>query len=72
MNVFRGVTFFAPGKEFRVLIGAAGKYFSSKQPTKFTAVITYSDQNGKNYNESITHDLAIYEDLPHVLKDETK
>lgn len=70
LNVFRGVEFFAPGKEFRILMGSAVTYFSTKQPTRFTVVITYSDQKGKDYNESITHDLTIYEDLPHAIERE--
>jgi hypothetical protein len=68
LNVFRGVEFFAPGKEFRILMGSAATYFSTKQPTKFTAIIKYSDQKGKKYSERITHDLAIYKDLPHAVK----
>jgi len=68
LNVFRGVEFFAPGKEFRILVGSAAAYFSQKQPSKFTAVITYSDQSGNNFTESIAHDLAIYSDLPHAVE----
>jgi len=67
LNVFRSLEFFPPGKEFRILVGSAAAYFSSKQPTKFTAVITYSDGNKKGYDETITHDLTIYADLPHAL-----
>ena len=68
LKVFRGVDYFAPGKEFRILVGSTAAYFSQKQPSKFTAVITYSDQTGNNYTESITHDLAIYSDLPRAVE----
>jgi hypothetical protein len=68
LNIFRGVEFFAPGKEFRILMGSAATYFSSKQPDRFTAVIEYSDQKGNDYSESITHDLSIYKDLPHAVE----
>lgn len=64
LNVFRGVDFFAPAKQFRVLVGYSTAYFAAGQPTKFTAVITYSDQSGSHYSESITHDLDIYRDMP--------
>ncbi len=71
LNVFRALEFFAPGREIRILVGAAPSYFSSKQPTKFTAVITYSDQQGEGYSETITHDLTIYKDLPQrVVRDQ--
>jgi hypothetical protein len=68
LNIFRRIEFFAPGKEFRILVGSAAAYFSAKQPTRFTAAMTYSDQNKKDYGESITHDLAIYKDLPHAVE----
>jgi hypothetical protein len=51
-------------------VGSATTYFSTKQPTKFTAVITYSDANKNGYGETISHDLSIYEDLPHALERE--
>ena len=70
LNLFRSLEFLPPGKEFRVLVGSAATYFSTKQPTKFTAVITYSDASKNSYGETISHDLAIYEDLPHALERE--
>lgn len=65
INLFRMIEFFAPGKEFRVLIGSSAAYFASNQPTTFTAEINYSDESENEYAEIITHDLAIYRDLPH-------
>lgn len=66
INLFRKLAFLAPGKEFRVLVGSAAVYFASvKQPTTFTAAISYHDQSDKGYAESITHDLLVYKDLPH-------
>ncbi|MGH9918859.1 MAG: hypothetical protein ACRD6W_08340, partial [Nitrososphaerales archaeon] len=37
LNVFRSLEFIPPGREFRILVGSAATYFSTKQPTKFTA-----------------------------------
>jgi hypothetical protein len=68
LNVFRSLEFIPPGREFRILMGSAATHFSTKQPTKFTAVITYSDENKDSYGETISHDLSIYEDLPHRLE----
>jgi len=68
LNVFREVAFFAPGREFRILVGYATAYFSAKQPTRFTAVVSYSDERGEPYAETMTHDLAIYRDLPHAIE----
>jgi len=70
LAVFRALEFFPAGKEFRILVGSAATYFSTKQPTKFTAEITYSDGGKNSYSEGISHDLSIYADLPHALKRE--
>jgi hypothetical protein len=70
LNLFRNLEFIPPGKEFRVLVGSAATYFATKQPTKFTAVISYSDANKGSYTETMAHDLSIYTDLPHALERE--
>jgi len=67
LAIFRSLEFIPPGREFRILVGSAAAYFATKQPTKFTAVITYTDGEKKSYAETITHDLSIYGDLPHEL-----
>jgi hypothetical protein len=68
LNLFRNLEFIPPGREFRILVGSAATYFSTRQPTKFTAVITYSDESKKVYGETIAHDLSIFEDLPQELE----
>ena len=68
LAVFRSLEFIPPGREFRILVGSAATYFSTKQPTRFTAVITYSDGGKNSYSETINHDLSIYADLPHALE----
>ncbi|HUI01490.1 MAG TPA: hypothetical protein VLX56_07660 [Nitrososphaerales archaeon] len=66
INLFTKLAFFAPGKEFRVLVGSAATYFASaRQPTTFTAAISYRDQSDKGFSESVTHDLLVYKDIPH-------
>ncbi len=67
LNIFRGIGFFAPGREFRVLVGPSATYFATNQPMTFTAVISYSDESLATYSETITHDMAIYKDLPQML-----
>jgi len=70
INLFRHLEFFAPGREFRVLISYAQTYFSSKQPTSITADISYRDQSNKGYAVSITHNLLIFKDLPQPVEGE--
>lgn len=68
LNILKGIEFFAPGREFEILVGSSATYFATNQPTSFTAVITYSDESRASYSETITHDLMIYKDLPHMLE----
>ncbi|MDA4115911.1 MAG: hypothetical protein OK442_05090 [Thaumarchaeota archaeon] len=68
LNIFRSLEFIPPGREFRILVGSAQTYFANKQPTKLTAVMTYSDGNKNTYGETISHDLSIYADLPRELE----
>jgi hypothetical protein len=67
LNIFKGIEFFAPGREFEILVGSSAAYFRANQPSTFTAVITYSDESHEGYSETITHDLMIFKDLPQTL-----
>jgi len=69
LNILKGIKFFPPHKTFTFLLDSASSYFARKEPTKFTATISYSDSAGKVYTEKITHDLEIYRDLPYRVDD---
>jgi hypothetical protein len=65
LNIFKEITYFPPNKTFAFLLDSASSYFARKEPTRFTATISYSDGEGNEYTEKITHDLEIYRDLPY-------
>jgi len=67
LNILKEIAFFPPHKTFTFLLDTASSYFARKEPTKFTATISYSDSSGNAYTERITHDLEIYRDLPYRL-----
>jgi hypothetical protein len=69
LNILKDITFFPPHKTFTFLLDSASSYFSRKEPTRFTATISYSDSAGKVYSEKITHNLEIYRDLPYRVDD---
>src|SRR5262249_7804325 len=60
LAIFRGIPFFAPGKEIRFLFDSRAAYFSRGQPTRFSARIRYSDGQGNEFEAVIPHDLEIY------------
>jgi hypothetical protein len=60
LPLFRGVPFFAPGKEIRFLLDSSALYFARGEPTRVTATLEYSDDQGRRFETVIQHDLEIY------------
>jgi len=69
LNILKEIAFFPPHKTFTFLLDSASSYFARKEPTRFTATISYSNSSGTVYIEKITHDLEIYRDLPYRVDD---
>jgi hypothetical protein len=63
LSLFKRVEFIPPGKEFAQLIDPLPVYFRRREPTRLTATIEYRDREGRQFHESITHNLKIYRDL---------
>jgi hypothetical protein len=68
LAVFRGIPFFAPGKQIRFLLDSSAAFFSRGEPTRFSARISYSDGNGKMFETAIQHDLEIYRSLAYRVR----
>lgn len=68
LAVFRGISFFAPGKQIRFLFDSSAAYFSRGEPTRLTARITYVDGEGRVFETVIEHDLEIYRSLPYRVR----
>ena len=68
LRLFRRIEYLAPGRRIRVLLDTSTAYFARKEPTKLTATIRFRDAAGKRHERQITHDLAIYRDLPYVVQ----
>ena len=64
LPVFRGIAFFAPGKQIRFLLDSGASYFGRGEPLRVAARIRYSDDQGNNFDAVIQHDLEIYRSLP--------
>jgi hypothetical protein len=68
LRLFRRIEYLAPGRRIRALLDSSAAYFARKEPTKLTATIRFRDQEGKRHERTVTHDLAIYRDLPYVVQ----
>jgi hypothetical protein len=63
LPVLREIPFFAPGKCIRFLFDSSASYFARGEPSRISARITWSDQEGNEYAAVIRHDLEIYRTL---------
>jgi len=68
LRVFKRIEYLAPGRRIRALLDSSAAYFARKEPTKLTATIRFRDADGKRHERAVTHDLAIYRDLPYVVQ----
>jgi hypothetical protein len=71
LRLFRNIEFLAPQKEIRTLVDGAASYFARKQPSKLAAEVRWRTADGKRHSHTITHDLAIYQQVAYVTREET-
>ena len=68
LRLFRRIEFLAPGRRIRTLLDTSASYFARGEPAKLTATIRFRDEDGRRYERTIAHDLAIYRDLAYVTR----
>lgn len=66
LRLFRRLDFMAPGKEFCQLVDPLALYLKRREPARLTATIAYRDREGSAFEDAITHDLRIYQDLGEI------
>ena len=66
LRLFRRLDFMPPGKEFTQLVDPIATYMRRREPVRLTATIAYRDREGARFEDVITHDLRIYQDLGEV------
>jgi hypothetical protein len=66
MALFRAVGFLPPGKQFLQLVDPVSAYFSRREPLRLQATVTYSDRDGRQFEDVMPHDLQVYQDLGDV------
>ncbi len=68
LPLLREMPFFAPGKQVRFLLDSSALYFSRGEPTRLTARITYTDDQSREFETVIQHDLEIYRSLAYRVR----
>jgi hypothetical protein len=71
LSVFHKLRYLAPYREIEVFLDPAERFLSQfeDKDTVITITIAYAAEQGKRLKKSITHDLAIYQDLPTTLNE---
>lgn len=69
LSVFHKLSYLASYKEIEIFLDPADRFLSQfeDKDTVITITIMYAAEQGKRLKKSITHDLAIYQDLPTTL-----
>ncbi len=70
LALFQNIEFLAPRKQIATFLDTSSSYFSRGEPTRITAKIRFQDGQGKEYSNTIRHDLEIYRTLVMVQKRE--
>jgi hypothetical protein len=64
LALFERLRFLGPGRELRALVDVLSSYFGRSEPEVVDAVVTYSDDAGRQYRRRLSHDLGVFRDLP--------
>ena len=68
LPLFRGIPFFAPGKQIKFLLDSSAQYFSRGEPIRFAAHLAWSNDKGKKFETVIRHDVEIYRSLAYRVR----
>jgi hypothetical protein len=71
LALFQNVEFLAPRKRIMTFLDTSSSYFSRGEPTRITAKIHFQDSQGKEYSNTVRHDLEIYKTLGMVQRRES-
>jgi len=63
LAMFKNISFLAPGKELTTFLDSSSAYFERDEPAQHTISVAYKDHRGKDYNDTIKHNLDIYRDI---------
>ena len=67
LPLFKNIEFLGPNREIVTLLDTSSSYFATKQPTKISARISYSDSEEQKYEATINYDLEIYRELVYLV-----
>lgn len=66
LPLFENIEFLAPCKSIRTFLDVSAAYFERGEPSKINAHILYFDRDGRQYQDTIYHDLTIYKDIGYI------
>lgn len=67
LNIFRNLTYLAPGRQIPVFAGETSSFLESLRQKKISVTVKHKMPDGSSQGYSINHNLSIYEDLPQII-----
>jgi hypothetical protein len=66
LALFRNIEFLGPQREIVAFVDQSSSYFLGRQPTAILAKLSYRDAQQNKFEETVSHDLEIYRELPYL------
>ena len=63
LQIFKRIEYLAPFKLIRIFIDTSEAFFQSKQSTRITGELTYTNADGTPFVSPVIHNINIYKDL---------
>lgn len=67
LPLFANIEFLAPHKPIRTFLDTSSGYFERGEATRISVHINYQDREDRQFQDTIYHDLSIYQDIGYVL-----
>lgn len=66
LPLFKNIEFLAPHKSIRTFLDTSASYFQRNEPGRVTVLVSYYDRKNQQYQDTIHHDLSIYQDIGYI------
>lgn len=63
LEVFGGLPLLRPGRELRVFVDVALRFFAREEPTSIRARVSWESRQGERFAQEFHHDLAVWKDF---------
>jgi len=66
LPLFCNIEFLAPARSIRTLLDSSAAFFARREPEQIAVTVSFADRVGREYSNTIRHDLSIYREITFV------